>query len=209
MANITADQLAQKLANAKKVMNKVETGNYEKGNINESLLSENTDDFIPGNGEYNEPVRSNPTRPIGNPTVDRINESKLPDNIKQAMINNPIVVPNISLTDSLDMDFVKKAKSLMELDGTLPQKTVSNKSPQKLVERHDKFEKQEYGSSINVNEIINALSPLIENTIRKIMDEKLTQILTAQQTGSINENLVLRVGDSIFKGKITGVKNVK
>ena len=41
------------------------------------------------------------------------------------------------------------------------------------------------------------------------MDEKLTQILSAQQTQSINENLVLKVGDSIFKGKITGVNKAK
>jgi hypothetical protein len=41
------------------------------------------------------------------------------------------------------------------------------------------------------------------------MDEKLNQILTASTTSSINENLVLKVGDSIFKGKITGVNKSK
>ena len=57
------------------------------------------------------------------------------------------------------------------------------------------------------------LTPIIENIIRKTLDEivdkKLNQILTAHQTASLNENLVLKVGDSIFSGKITGVKNVK
>jgi hypothetical protein len=57
------------------------------------------------------------------------------------------------------------------------------------------------------------LIPLIENIVRKtvteILDAKLNQILTAQQTLSINENLVLKVGDSIFKGKITGVNKSK
>jgi hypothetical protein len=56
---------------------------------------------------------------------------------------------------------------------------------------------------------MNALATLIENTVRKVMDEKLSQILTAQQTSTINENLVLKVGDSIFKGKITGVNKAK
>jgi hypothetical protein len=57
------------------------------------------------------------------------------------------------------------------------------------------------------------LVPIIENIVRKtvteILDAKLNQILTAQQTLSINENLVLKVGDSIFKGKITGVNKSK
>jgi hypothetical protein len=56
---------------------------------------------------------------------------------------------------------------------------------------------------------MNAITILIENTIRKVMDEKLNQILTAQTTSTINENLVLKVGDSIFKGKITGVNKSK
>jgi hypothetical protein len=51
--------------------------------------------------------------------------------------------------------------------------------------------------------------PIIENVVRKVMDEKLNQILAAQQTQSVNENLVLKVGDSIFKGKITGVNKAK
>ena len=56
---------------------------------------------------------------------------------------------------------------------------------------------------------MNAIAVLIENTVRKVMDEKLNQILTASQTSTINENLVLKVGDSIFKGKITGVNKAK
>jgi hypothetical protein len=45
--------------------------------------------------------------------------------------------------------------------------------------------------------------------VRKVMDEKLNQILSAYQTTTLNETLVLKVGDSIFKGKITGVNSSK
>ena len=45
--------------------------------------------------------------------------------------------------------------------------------------------------------------------VRKVLDEKLTQILSANQLQTINENLVLKVGDSIFSGKITKVKTSK
>jgi hypothetical protein len=68
-----------------------------------------------------------------------------------------------------------------------------------------KSSNQSYGGNIDMN----AIAVLIENTVRKVMDEKLNQILTAHQTSTINENLVLKVGDSIFKGKITGVNKAK
>ena len=105
------------------------------------------------------------------------------------MIDNPI--PQISLNESLDMDFVKGAKRLMEQEG-LSKKTTTPTRQQPV-------------QSIDMN----AIAVLIENTVRKVMDEKLNQILTAQQTSTINENLVLKVGDSIFKGKITGVNKSK
>jgi len=68
-------------------------------------------------------------------------------------------------------------------------------------------QKQQVSSGVNID--MNAIAVLIENTVRKVMDEKLNQILTAQQTQTINENLVLKVGDSVFKGKITGVNKSK
>jgi hypothetical protein len=90
------------------------------------------------------------------------------------------------------MDFVKGAKRLMEQEG------VSSKKSQPQ-------QRQSSGSNIDMN----AIAVLIENTVRKVMDEKLNQILSASTTSSINENLVLKVGDSIFKGKITGVNKAK
>ena len=106
------------------------------------------------------------------------------------MIENPI--QQISLNDTLDMDFLKGAKRLMEQEGV-----GKKQSQQKQV--------VQYNSNIDMG----AIATLIENTVRKVMDEKLNQILTASTTSSINENLVLKVGDSIFKGKITGVNKAK
>jgi hypothetical protein len=133
---------------------------------------------------------------MGVPSVDRINQSKLPDAIKRAMIESPIPQMNqISLNDTLDMDFVKGAKRLMEQEGVVTKK----QQPQQ----------RQSSTPIGANIDMNAIAVLIENTVRKVMDEKLNQILTAQTTSTINENLVLKVGDSIFKGKITGVNKAK
>ena len=186
---ISANDLMSKLVKAKKVMNMVDSGNYEKGNIDENMLTQSE----PVIGEsYNEPqVPKQNTRPVGTPTHDKIQNSKLPDAIKKAMMENPI--QQISLNDTLDMDFLKGAKRLMEQEGVSTKKT---QQPSK--------------SSAGVSNVdMNAIAVLIENTVRKVMDEKLNQILSAQQTQSINENLVLKVGDSIFKGKITGVNKSK
>lgn len=183
---ISENSLMEKLVKAKKVMNKVETGNFERGHVNETVLNSDPEEI------------SVPTPKMSNqqPTVNvnKIMESKLPDAIKKAMIENPI--PQITLKDSLDMNFVEKTKKLMEAEG------VSSKS---------KGSQQRTSTGSNID--INQLTPIIENIVRKtvteILDTKLNQILTAQQTLSINENLVLKVGDSIFKGKITGVNKSK
>ncbi len=190
---ISTNDLMQKLVNAKKVMNKVDSGNFERGQIDESKLYINSSESTEMVDNITQiPTREN-TRPVGNASPERIQNSKLPDAIKRAMIENPI--PQISLSDSLDMDFVKGAKRLMEQEGVInkPTKQTSQRPTNQSVGNID----------------MNAIAVLIENTVRKVMDEKLNQILSAQQTASINENLVLKVGDSIFKGKITGVNKSK
>jgi hypothetical protein len=186
---ISSNDLMKKLVQAKKVMNKVDGGNFERGNINETALRSTPEELM---SSTSTPQPRMNTQPM---VVDesRISKSKLPEAIKRAMIENPI--PQISLNDSLDMDFIKGAKRLMEQEG------VSKKQPNKTNNQNT--------SSSNQSFDMNTLSVLIENTVRKVMDEKLNQILTAQQTTSINESLVLKVGDSIFKGTITGVNKSK
>jgi hypothetical protein len=185
---ISSNDLMQRLVQAKKVMNKVDGGNYERGHVNEAMLSSSPEEIY----EMQAPQQQQSApRQMGAPSIDRIQNSKLPDAIKKAMIDNPI--PQISLNETLDMDFIKGAKRLMEQEGVSSKKQTSQ--PQK----------QSLGGNIDMN----AIAVLIENTVRKVMDEKLNQILSASQTASINENLVLKVGDSIFRGKITGVNKAK
>jgi hypothetical protein len=184
---LSQNDLMQRLVQAKKVLNKVENGDYEKGNVNEDILRSNPEDLM-------STENSAPIRQPQQPNFQKIRESKLPEAIKRAMIENPI--PQISLSDSLDLNFVEKTKKLMENEGVSTKKS----SPQK-------------GSSVDSSDLVKQLTPIIENIVRKtvveILDNKLNQILTAQQTMSINENLVLKVGDSVFKGKITGVNKSK
>jgi hypothetical protein len=186
---ISENSLMHKLVQSKKVMNKVETGSFERGNINEQILKSSPEELI----------QVDTTQSVGRKQMpvneDRINNSKLPDAIKKAMIENPI--PQISLNDTIDMNMFAGAKKLMEREGMIskPSKSSSSTTTETKI-------------SID-SSLISQLTPIIENTIRKVLDEKLNQILSAQQTMSINENLVLKVGDSIFKGKITNVNKSK
>jgi hypothetical protein len=190
--SISSNDLMKKLVQAKKVMNKVDGGNYERGHVNEAALLSDPEDLMKSQYGGEQQPQTN-QRPVnGQASVDKIQNSKLPDAIKRAMIESPI--PQISLNDTLDMDFVKGAKRLMEQEG------VSSKKSQPQ-------QRQSQVQSSNID--MNAIALMIENTVRKVMDEKLNQILTASTTSSINENLVLKVGDSIFKGKITGVNKAK
>ena len=195
---ISANDLMSKLVKAKKVMNMVDGGNYQRGNVDESILRSAPED-VANQMQAQQPMMENRTvtRPVNNGPVNvgKIQGSKLPDAIKQAMIDHPIQqMPSISLNETLDMDFIKGAKRLMEQEGVSPKAQLSQSRQQ---------------TSISNNIDMKAIEVLIENTIRKVLDEKLNQLLTAQTTSSINENLVLKVGDSIFKGKITGVNKAK
>lgn len=184
---ISQNDLMQRLVQAKKVLNKVETGDFETGNVNEQVLRSNPEDVAQN-------TQAPQIRQPQQPNLQRIQESKLPEAIKRAMIENPI--PQISLSDSLDLNFVEKTKKLMENEGLSTKKSTQQKS-----------------SHVDSSDLVKQLTPVIENIVRKtvveILDSKLNQILTAQQTMSINENLVLKVGDSVFKGKITGVNKSK
>jgi hypothetical protein len=187
---LSQNDLMQRLVQAKKVLNKVETGDFERGNVNEEILRSNPEDI--------QDVPNNTVRQPQTSNIQKIQDSKLPEAIKRAMIENPI--PQISLSDSLDLNFIEKTKKLMESEGVATKRTTQSS-------------KSSTSPQVNSSDLVKQLTPIIENIVRKtvmeIMDTKLNQILTAQQTLSINENLVLKVGDSIFKGKITGVNKSK
>ena len=191
---ISPTDLMSKLVNAKKVMTKVDGGDYTTGNIDESVLQRSTSDLV------SEPGTKPSTRNVASNVVneDKINSSKLPDSIKQAMINNPIpTMDQISLGDGLDMDLLKGAKKLMEREGmSTPKKSVPNT-------------KQVISEGTNNLDIQSLIKETIKDTLEEIVDRKLELILTASKTASINETLVLKVWDSIFKGKITGVNKSK
>lgn len=191
---ISSNDLMMKLVNAKKVMNKVDSGNYSKGNIDESIIGSDPEELMRSQSPKTETQQSRSAQaPINE---DKINSSKLPDAIKRAMIENPI--PQISLNDSLDMDFIEGAKKLMVKEG------LASKQPNQPTQQRTNVTPNQFNGDIAA-----IIRETIKDTLEEIVDRKLELILNASKTASINENLVLKVGDSIFRGKITGVNKAK
>ena len=65
---ITVDELTRNLVNARKIMNKVDTGDYEKGNINEDMLKSDPSEFLQEN--VSPPVKKSSGLPVGVPSVE-------------------------------------------------------------------------------------------------------------------------------------------
>jgi len=211
---LSMDELSQKLVSSRKIMKKVDDGNFEKGAISENMIESPPENELlaapPAGHQPQQPVNTSLHKAPAPITEDRVNQSKLPDNIKKAMLENPI--PQIGLDSTLDMDFVEKTRRLMEEDGSaVPKRPVSKTQP--IQETTQAAQPQAKKTTISSGELERRLTPIIENVIRKTLDEivdrKLTQILSASQSQTINENLAIKVGETIFTGKLTKAKSTK
>jgi hypothetical protein len=222
------DRLAQILLNSKKVMNKVESNNFSQGNVDKRLLSMSTDDAIdmPVSEGYEEPQPIQQPRQLSeNEYKHNVSNSRLPDVIKQAMLENQIVQPNMNIGSGLSLDFTEKIAKQMEKQGLKskkqPQAPPRKNPPQQIKEERVHENDFETGnisrpSSRSLNEsIINEMKPLIKEIIQSTLEATIERVLMEKfakqekETLKINETLQIRVGDSLFVGKITGVKQVK
>ena len=158
---INENDLMRKLVNAKKVMNAVDGGAFTTGNVNTSVLLESPDVVM---------QNTSPSTPknVKSSVVneDKIRGSKLPDSIKEAMIKNPIpTMEQISLSDSLDMNFIEGAKKLMEREGL-------SKKPQQTSQYIPNNPQVQQATSLN-EDIKSLIRETIKDTLEEIVDKKL------------------------------------
>ena len=192
----------QKLAMSKKIMDasdKIKPGQSQGG----LPMSENI------NASYNIPqdmlqsVHQQPTQQMAPAqqmsqpqpmTEDRIQNSKLPDEIKQLMMEHPIQQPNFGGGGTvLSDDVIEGAQRLM---GKTPQQTVS--------------ENVSVPSSSNDSDLKQMIRDVVRDTVRDVVREELQNagMLTEGNTKT-NESLQLRVGKHVFEGRVTKIKKVK
>lgn len=199
------EDFIQKLLLSKKIMEKSDS--IKRGDVRDtSGISESYSDstvskpslqeFSTPNATYNIPqelmVENKPvqTKPFTNST-DKILNSKLPDAIKQLMIEHPIDQPQqkqVTLTD----DLIEKAARLMNLEKNPIVETTTNKK----------------------NTIPQQQSIPVTSDLRKMLKEVITEVLT--EKGLIHESeqgtqqtVQIKVGNHIFEGKILKIKKVK
>jgi hypothetical protein len=123
-------------------------------------------------------------------TTDRIMGSKLPDAIKQLMIENPIVQPTtMNGGATLSDDLVEKAARLMNNGQTPITETRQKQTPQQSI------------PSITADDI--------RSIVRETMEEVLKENgLLVESTTKTNEQFKFRVGQHMFEGKLSKIRKI-
>ena len=128
------------------------------------------------------------TKPINE---DAVMNSKLPDEIKKLMIENPIVQPQLN-GPTLSNEIIEGASRLMNNNQGLTENT-NNKTF--ISENSD---------------LKTMIRDVVRDTVRDVVKEELQNAgLLNESTQKTNETLSLRVGKHIFEGKVLKIKKVK
>jgi hypothetical protein len=200
--------LMQRLAVSKKIMEKTEQ--IKRGdvvNVNPSVQN-----FEPVNGTYNLPEEllgentqktyHDPTRPL---EQDRILNSKLPDEIKRLMIEQPIVQPNTTAGATLSNEVIEGAQRLMKKEGFTEQKQI----PKKQVSENINIQPSN-SSNISIGDIKSMIRDVVRDTVRDVVREELKDAgMLVESTINTNETIQFKVGNTLFVGKVTKIKNLE
>ena len=168
-----------------------------KYNIPQEFLQE-----APQQGQMMQPYLSEAprvnTKPVGNPTVDAIKNSRLPDEIKKLMMEHPISQPQqqeATLSDNL----IERASRLMKDNGNnyLPESAKS----QTTQSAQTQPKTQSTSSSIDYK--------LIQKMIKEAVQDALSENgLISESTEKSNEVFSFKVGKHVFEGKVTKIKKM-
>ncbi len=188
-SNDKAAILAQGIANARKVMQKVESNTSYRG-VNDSHISREmyADDAPEREPEYlSEEQVKNRVKSTGSMPANgmkNLHTSKMPKEILQSFMENPIVDPTMPIG----------------LDSVVEQ--VAKVQPKKVIEEY------QAPASKNIQQTgsLNMDTQLIEYIIKKTVEETLEQV--SKQT-AIDETFQIKIGDKVFGGKLTVLKENK
>ena len=129
----------------------------------------------------------------------RIKNSKLPDEIKKVMIEQPIVQPSSMNGGSIiSEDVIEGAQRLMNLNRSTTE--------QQIPKSHTTNQQTPY---FNMNEIKSMIRDVVRDTVRDVVQEELRQSgMIVESTTNSNDTIQFKVGNHLFIGKVTKVKKL-
>ena len=184
--------LINRLMISKKIMEKHNT--IGRGQAQDTISTPIVEDFKPVNGNYNIPQEflqeSEPQKKYNTevPTEDRIMKSKLPDEIKQLMIQHPIQQSTMGIQSGVGLteDLVERASRLMNTEQQPKRKNVVNETKQTQTDNSD-------------------IRSIIRETVEDVLREN---GLIAESETKSNEVFKFRVGQHLFEGRVTNIKKI-
>jgi len=193
------NDLMSKLALSKKIMDKHNEIPRSGNNTSVNNPTPQVESYNPVPATYNLPnefINETKVEQSYNnepPTQDRILNSKLPDEIKKLMIENPIDKPSVPGLNStfLSEDIIQGAQKLM---GTEKKQIQENQSQ----------------SSFDISSLKNMIRDIVRDTVRDVLKEELSKSgMLVENESKTNDSLQMRVGKHIFEGKVTKIKKVQ
>jgi hypothetical protein len=208
------DQLMQKLAISKAIMDKTDGIKRTDSNREMNSPSNMVENFNVPQAKYNIPqefLQEQPsrqqmnqpylsslpvenTKPVGVPTIDAIKNSRLPDEIKKLMMEHPISQPQ-QANPTLSSDLLERASRLMKENpgNYVPE---SAKPTQKT-------------QSVDSSPVTNIDYKLLQKMINEAVNNALkTNGLITESSEKANEVFSFKVGKHIFEGKVTKIKKL-
>jgi hypothetical protein len=210
---MTSNQdLMQRLAVSKRIMEKTE--NLQRNT--QKKINPPVQEFEPINATYNLPEeflpnkenisQYDPSQPLDE---NKILNSKLPDEIKRLMIEQPIVQPNsIGGSAHISEEVIQGAQRLMSLE---PNK-ISNSSNKNVKENINiEQSKTNYNTTnFNVNEMKSIIRDVVRDTVRDVVREELKEAgMLVESTQNTDEVIQFKVGNHLFVGRVTKIKKLE
>ena len=191
------NDLMQKLVVAKKIMD-VHNGTPRGGARNISMPDLQNFDAPPANYNIPQEYLSEVQQPVAQtqnqmPTRDKILNSKLPNEIKQLMMEHPIEQPAGFGGPTLSNEVVEAAARLMKTD-------AKGNVQESNTQRQPQYQPQSAGIDYSL------LKSIIRDTITEVLTEK---GLVAESSSKTKEQISFRVGQHVFEGVVTKIKKMK
>jgi len=193
---IDVSKLKNILGNAKKIMQVTESGNYKTGNIDSTKLVQDTSTYVNEsnvNGGYIPETYNqtyvDPTRAINTYDKTMIQNSRLPEAIKQAMLAHPIPQATMNHTFSLD-----DVSDLIE-EKPMPAPQARNRAT--------------VNEQVTNNRTNSNMVTIDKNELRDVIKDVLIEYLTQEYSKNLTENVIKKTINTLIKeGKVSNKKSV-